>query len=329
MRNTRLAAVSLAVATALALAACSSSTDAPGVESGGSTDAPGAESGDGGAFVIGSTTWSRSFEFYQDVEAGMTAAAGDLAQIDFRDPNGDLAEQTANIEDFIASGVDLVTLVPLDSDAAAAEGKAVVDAGIPLITIDIAITEDIGQVAHIASDNFFGGQLAARKMVELLGDSGEVLVINNPAITSISDRSDGFVEELAKIAPAIKIVATQSGDSKRETAQAVAENLLQAYPNATGMFAANETMALGALQAVNAAGRADLMNIIGFDASSEGLEAIKAGSAFKATVAQNPYLMGQMAIQTALKVLAGETVEKYIPVPVELVDETNYADYMK
>jgi ABC-type sugar transport system substrate-binding protein len=282
------------------------------------------------AYKVGATTYSRSFEFYQDIEKGMKAEGGNKIVFDFRDPNGDLAAQTSQIEDFVAKKVDLVTIVPIDSTAAEAEARLVTGAHIPLITVDIAITKDVGQIAHVASDNHLGGELAAQKMSDLLGKKGEVLVIDNPAITSVVDREKGFAAKLAQIAPDVKIVASQSGESKREKAQAVAEDLLQAHPNVTGIFAVNDEMALGALQAVIAAGRQDKVSIIGFDASSEGVaEIAKGNSAFKATVAQDPVQIGKVVTQTALAVLKGEKVDKLIPVPVVLVDKSNYANYAK
>jgi ribose transport system substrate-binding protein len=281
-------------------------------------------------YKVGATTYSRSFEFYQDIEKGMKDAGGDKVVFDFRDPNGDLAAQTAQIEDFVSKKVDVVTIVPIDSTAAEAEGRLVTSAHIPLITVDIAITKDVGQVAHIASDNHQGGEIAAKKMADLLGGKGEVLVIDNPAIVSVVDREKGFTAKLAEIAPGVKVVASQSGESKREKAQAVAEDLLQAHPNAVGIFAVNDEMALGALQAVVAAGRQDKISIIGFDASSEGLKEIaKGNSAFKASVAQDPVQIGKIVTQTALAVLKGDKVDKLIPVPVVLVDQSNYANYLK
>jgi ribose transport system substrate-binding protein len=188
----------------------------------------------------------------------------------------------------------------------------------------------VGQVAHIASDNHEGGEIAAQEMAKLLGDKGEVAVIDNPAIVSVVDREKGFTAKLSQIASGIKVVASQSGDSKREKAQAVAEDLLQAHPGLTGIFAVNDEMALGALQAVVAAGRQDKISIIGFDASSEGVSEIaKGSSAFKASVAQDPVKIGEIVTQTALAVLKGEKVDKLIPVPVVLVDKSNVAKYLK
>jgi ribose transport system substrate-binding protein len=314
MKSTRVLAAVVA-AGALALTSCSGA---------------GTASSDGATFTVGASTYSRSFEFYQEIESGMTDGAGGRIDYQFQDPNGDLAAQTTQIENFVSKGVDLVTLVPIDSDAAEAEGRMVTDAGIPLITVDIAITKDVGQVAHIASDNHEGGALAAKKMSDLLGGKGSVFVISNPAIASVVDREKGFEDTLAQVAPGISVVASQSGDSKREQAQAVTEDLLQAHPDVTGIFAVNDEMALGALQAVVAAGRQDSVSIIGFDASSEGLaEIAKGNSAFKATVAQDPVQLGRIVSQTALAVLDHKPVDKVIPVPVTLVDASNVQDHVK
>lgn len=314
MKSTRVLAAVIATG-ALALSACAGGGSATAEKSG---------------FTVGSSTYSRSYEFYQEVEAGMGEGAAGKIDYDFQDPNGDLAAQTTQVENFVSRGVDLVTLVPVDSDAAEAESQMVTSAGIPLITVDIAVSKDVGQVAHIASDNHEGGALAAQKMSDLLGGTGSVFVISNPAITSVVDREKGFEEKLAEVAPGIQIVASQSGDSKREQAQAVAEDLLQAHPEVTGIFAVNDEMALGALQAVVAAGRQNSVSIIGFDASSEGVaEIAKGDSAFKASVAQDPVQMGRIVTSTALDVLNGKPVDKFIPVPVTLVDSSNYQNYAK
>lgn len=290
-----------------------------------------ADGGSNGAeYRVGSTTYSRSFEFYQDIEKGMEEGSDGRISYQFQDPNGELSEQTSQIENFIATGVDLVTMVPIDSDAAEAAGQMVTDAGIPLITVDIEISHDVGQVSHVASNNFGGGELAAEKMADFIGGSGEVVIINNPAITAVVDRAKGFEEKLAEIAPDIDVVANQSGDSEREKAQAVAEDLIQSHPDVKGIFAVNDEMALGALQAVVAAGLEDQVSIIGFDASSEGLnEVADESSPFKATIAQDPIELGRIVSETALAVLSGEEVDKVVEVPVVIVDSTNVGDYIE
>jgi ribose transport system substrate-binding protein len=316
--HVRIAAV--CAATTLAFSACGSSDDE-------SSSGAAAGGGSGDKPTIAMTTYSRSFEFYQDIEKGAQSEAQGKADLLLKDPNGDLAAQTANIEDFVSRNVDLVAVVPIDSAGAAAEGQMVTAAKIPLMTVDIAIADDVGQKTHIASDNIEGGKIAATKMAELLKGKGKVAIINNPAITSVVDREKGFKEEASKTA-GLEVVASQSGDSKREKAQAVAEDLLQKYPDLKGIFAVNDEMALGALQAVIAAGRDD-MSIIGFDASAEGLKEIKSGtSPFKASVAQDPVHMGEVVVETALQILNGESVPAAIPVPVTLVDAKNVDEHL-
>ena len=272
--------------------------------------------------VVGFSNWSRSFEFYVDLEKGMQEVAdAQGVKLITQDPNGDLAAQTKQVEDFITQGVDGIVLCPIDSNAAVTEAETINQAGIPLVTTDIAVAG--GDVAsHIASDNTLGGQLAAQFIGEQLGGTGKVALINNPTITSLIERETGFTDTMAQKYPDIEIVAVQSGESKREKGLSVMENILQSNPDVQGVFAVNDMMGLGALQAVQAAQRDDIV-IVGFDATEEAVKYIKEGSALKASVAQNPVELGKTTMETMIKVIAGEQVEKNIPVPVELVTAGN------
>lgn len=269
------------------------------------------------SFVVGASTWSRRFVFYREVEAGMKEAALKYGiKLLTVDPNGDLVQQTAQVEDFISQKVDLISLVPIDSKASVSEIQMANKAGIPVITSDIAATGGGNVVAHIASDNKFGGRLAGEYMAKLLHGKGKVVIINYPFITSVIEREEGFKEVIKKY-PGIEIVAVQSGDSKRDKAMSVMENLLQAHPDLDGVFTVNDMMGLGALQAVQAAGKN--VAIIGFDANDEAIDAMKKGTPYKASVAQKPRELGRLTIETAWKILNGEKVPASIPVPVELV----------
>ena len=259
--------------------------------------------------VVGFSNWSRSFEFYVDLEKGMQEVAdAQGVKLITQDPNGDLAAQTKQVEDFITQGVDGIVLCPIDSNAAVTEAETINQAGIPLVTTDIAVAGG-DAASHIASDNTLGG-------------TGKVALINNPTITSLIERETGFTDTMAQKYPDIEIVAVQSGESKREKGLSVMENILQSNPDVQGVFAVNDMMGLGALQAVQAAQRDDIV-IVGFDATEEAVKYIKEGSALKASVAQNPVELGKTTMETMLKVIAGEQVEKNIPVPVELVTAGN------
>ncbi|MEF9973973.1 MAG: substrate-binding domain-containing protein [Clostridia bacterium] len=277
--------------------------------------------------VIGFSNWSRAFEFYVDIEEGMQAAA-EAAGVDLIivDPSGDLNTQTEQLEDFVARGVDGIIMVPIDSAASASEVEMVNEANIPLITLDIECTGGGKVLSHIASDNHLGGVLAARFIGDYLGGKGQVAILDNNTITSLIDREKGFTETMATEYPAIDIVSIQSGESTREKGMEVTENWLINYPDLKAIFGTNDMMCLGAVQSIDAAG-ADVI-VVGFDATAEACTVIAEDGAMKASIAQQPKLLGQVGMETMMKILAGETVEYLTQADVVPVSKENVADYM-
>ena len=278
--------------------------------------------------TIGFSNWSRSFEFYVDMEVGMQEKADELGvELIIQDANGDLNEQTTQLEDFISRGVDGIIICPIDSEAAGAEVEMVNDANIPLATADIECTGGGEVVTHIASNNYLGGQLAARFIGDQLGGKGTVAVIDNPTITPLIDRENGFLETIEKEYPDIEVVAVQSGESTREKGMEVAENILEKYPDLGGIFGTNDMMALGALQAVEAQNKDTI--IVGFDASEEALTAIQNDSPMKASIAQQPKELGAQVLELLVKHINGEEVESKVEVEVIAVSSENVEEYIK
>jgi ribose transport system substrate-binding protein len=287
-----------------------------------------ANNGDEKQLVIGFTNWSRSFAFYVDLEKGLQEVADrENVKLITQDPNGDLMKQQQHLENYITQKVDGVIMIPIDSNASLPSAQAVMDKGIPIVTADIALQGSDEIKSHIASDNKLGGQLAAEYIGKVLDGKGKVAVINNPTITSVIERSDGFTETIEAKFPDIEIVAVQNGESKREKALSLTENFLQSHPDLDAIFSVNDMMALGALQAVNAA-KKDNVTIVGFDATDEALQAIVDGSRM-ASVAQQPIEIGKFALEALLKVIRGEQVEANIPVPVAIVNSDNVSEYLK
>ena len=280
-----------------------------------------------GKTVIGFSNWSRAFEFYVDIEEGMQAAA-DAAGVELiiQDPNGDLNTQTEQLEDFIARGVDGIIIVPIDSTASASEVEMVNEAGIPLITLDIACTGGGEVLSHIASDNYLGGVLAARFIGGELDGKGQVAVLDNNTITALIERENGFVDTIKAEFPEIEIVSMQSGESTREKGMEVTENWLLNYPDLKAIFGTNDMMGLGAVQAIESSG-ADVF-VVGFDATGEACANISEGGAMRASIAQQPKLLGQVGMEIILKVLNGETVEPLVEAEVVPVTAENVADYL-
>jgi ribose transport system substrate-binding protein len=160
-------------------------------------------------------------------------------------------------------------------------------------------------------------------MARLLNGKGEVAILDQPIIQSTIDRVRGFLEEIAKH-PEIRVVARPNGDGVRDKAMKAAEDLLQGFPSLAGIFGINDDSALGALAAIEAAGRRNIV-IVGFDGIPEARQAILRGSALKADVVQYPAEIGRITIETIARHLAGRQVPRNIPVKVGIVDSSNAA----
>ncbi|WP_208103256.1 substrate-binding domain-containing protein [Rubellimicrobium sp. CFH 75288] len=195
--------------------------------------------------------------------------------------------------------------------------------GIPVVdldgNLDPAVTAEAGvEIAFsIGSDNVAAGAQAAEWLVGQLGEdaTGPVLVIEGLAgnITG-QRRAQGFADRLAELAPGLEIVARLPGDWDRGRAANITNDTLTAHPDLVAIFAANDGMALGAVETVFAAGKQDQVTVIGVDGNSDAVRSIRDGR-LDASVAQLPYLVGKQAVENAARVVAGEEVEDFIYVP--------------
>ena len=315
-RRPRLRALVLLVVLALVAAACGGSEDTTTTSEGGA--AP-------GAVTIGFAISSFDNDFFVSLKDGVEkAAAAAGATVTISDAGGDAATQASQVEDFITQGVDLIMVNPVDSDAIVPSVEAANAAGIPVIAVDRGATG--GEVASfVASDNVLGGTMAGEYLFELMGGAGEVLELQGIIGTSAAQaRGEGFQIALDEAAGVTR-VAQQTANFARDEGLTVTENLLQANPDAAGLFAHNDDMALGAVEAAAAAGR-DLI-IVGFDAAPDALQAVADGT-MAGTIAQQPVLMGELAVATALEVIAGGTVAPSIGVPVALVTPDNVNEFL-
>ncbi len=269
--------------------------------------------------VIGLALSTLNNPFFVDLRDGAQEAADELGvELIVVDAQDDPATQAASIEDLIQRGVDALIINPTDSDAIVPSVEAANQAGIPVFTVDRAANG--GEiVSHIASDNVAGGRMAAEFLCDALGGQGKVVELEGiPGTSAARDRGKGFNEYMAENCPGVEIVARQTANFNRAEGLTVFENILQAQPEIDGVFAHNDEMVLGAIQAAEAAGRADEIVFVGFDAIDDAVQAVKEGK-LAATVAQQPREMGRLAVETAVKSLQGEEVPEYIPVPLALV----------
>ena len=256
--------------------------------------------------------------FFVTLKEGAEEKAAELGvKLIVVDSQDDPAREATNIEDLIQKQVDALLINPTDADAVVPSVKKANDAGIPVFTIDRGAAGG-NIVSHIASDNVAGGKMAGQYLVKILGGKGKVVELEGIAGTSAArDRGKGFNEVVAAN-PDVEVVARQTANFNRAEGLSVFENILQAHPEIDGVFAHNDEMILGAIQAAEAAGRDDKILFVGFDAVDDAVRAVKEKK-LAATVAQQPSQMGILGVQFATDYLNGKTVEKYIPVPLALV----------
>lgn len=265
--------------------------------------------------TIGLVVSTLNNPFFVDLQAGAQAKADELGlTLVTLDSQDDSATEMSNVEDLISQGVSVIMINPADSDAVGNAVAAANKAGIPVITLDRgANSGDV--VTHIASDNVAGGVLAGEYIVELLGGKGNVVELEGiPGASAARDRGQGFNDAIA--GTEIKVVAKQTANFDRAEGLSVMENILQAQPEINAVFAHNDEMALGALEAIKASGRD--IKVVGFDATADAVAAVQAGT-MAATVQQLPKDIGSMGVDAANKIIKGEAVEASIPVALQLV----------
>ncbi|MBF7095573.1 ribose ABC transporter substrate-binding protein RbsB [Alkalibacter mobilis] len=279
------------------------------------------DNGDGNgedtAKKIGLVVSTLNNPFFVDLRDGAQAKATELgAELIILDSQDDAATELSNVEDLITQGVDLIMINPTDSDAVGSAVAAANGAGIPVVTLDRSANS--GEVeAHIASDNVAGGKMAGDFIVAQLGGTGKVVELEGiPGASAARERGEGFNSALE--GTEIEVVAKQTANFDRAEGLSVMENILQAQAEIDAVFAHNDEMALGALEAIKASGREIL--VVGFDATEDAVTSVQAGE-MAATVQQLPKEIGGMGVDTAMKILAGESVDEYIPVELQLVTE--------
>jgi len=268
-------------------------------------------------------------DYWKTVGAGVEAAMKTDPTItaSFLGPNAetDIEDQIRIIESQISAKVDALAVAPSQADQVQPTLEKAVAAGIPVILIDTDIPGFTNKTAFVGTDNKLGGQLGGEFIVKALQSGDEVAIIRGAAGDPVHNlREDGAKEAME--AAGLTVVDVQPANSDRAMGQTVAENLLTANPNLKGIFATNDEMALGALNAAQAAGRT--LVIVGFDATNDALMSIKEGG-LAGSIAQFPTKIGELGTLTAAKVARGEAVEAFVNTGVEVVSKDNVDQFMQ
>lgn len=265
---------------------------------------------------IGMVISTQNNPFFVSMKEGAEKKAKELGyELVVLDSSNDAAKERSNVEDLVQKGVAALIINPTDSDAVVNAVGVANTAKIPVLTVDRKSNGgDI--VSHIASDNVKGGEMAAKFILDKLNGKANIVELQGiPGASATRDRGQGFHKGVDG-KDGVKVVASQAADFDRQKGLNVMENIIQATPNFDAIFAHNDEMALGAAKALKAANKKAI--IVGFDGNDDAKKAVESGD-MSATIAQQPGLMGSMAVENAVKVIKGETVAKEIPVDLQLI----------
>lgn len=276
--------------------------------------------------TVGLVVMSKNSDYWMVVKDGAQKAVDDIGgTLIFDGPadNNDIQGQVAIMENLITSKIDAILLTPLDSDALVAPVEKAMAAGIPVVVIDSGVNTD-KYVTFIATDNVSCGRVAMSKLVELIGGEGEVAIVNALAGIPSDDARGQGGEEIVKENPKVTLL-THQHLLDQAAAMAATENILIGNPNIKGVFATYNRGTLGAAGAIANRGQAGKVKLVGVDGDIDEIEYLKEG-VIDALVVQQPYEMGRMGVEMAVKAINGEDVPKSVTPDVVVATRENMND---
>lgn len=265
-------------------------------------------------------------EFWKAVHAGAVKAGQELGvEIFWKGPQkeDDRAQQITVVEDFISRRVDGIVLAPLDDRALMRPVDEAMREGIPVVIMDSNLQGD-NYISFVATDNYQGGVLAARRLAEVLGGKGKIFLIRYlEGSASTTFREQGFLETITREYPGIELlVKDQFAGTTTESAYQLTENLLSRYPQVEGIFAPNESSTFGALRALQHFGLAGKVKLVGFDSSVKLIQALE-NNEIQGLALQDPMKMGYLSVKVLLDHIQGRPVEKRIDTGVTMATPEN------
>jgi len=276
--------------------------------------------------VIVSTLNNPWFVFLAQTAAAQAKSLGYEAKI--FDSQNNTATETDNFENAIASGYQAILFNPTDANGSVVNVNKAKAAGVPVFCMDREVNSVTGPTSQILSDSYSGCVDLGKYFVQQMRKKGKyVEILGIVADNNTWNRSKGF-HSVVDNYPGLQMVAQQSADFDRNKGMEVMESILQAHPDIDGVFCGNDAMAMGAYQALAAAGKASKVKVIGFDGAEDAIQGIKDGK-ITATCMQFPKVMAQTAANYADDYFKGKRdFPKKIQVGVEMVTGKNINDYI-
>ena len=321
-------ALLLALVMSLSLVACGGGDDATTDDT--TDDATNEETGgETTNYKISVVLKTLSSEYWGYVKAGCDAAAAELGvEVSVVGPGAesDIEGQVAQIEQQIGAGCDAIICAPNDAGAAANALQAALDQGIPVLSVDTDVGIE-GQTTFVGTSNVDAAYEGGKWAIGQAGDGAKAVIIYGQEGDNTSNmRREGYQKACDEAG--VKVLAALSGQNTTDGATKTMEDMLSAHPGEIDIVLChNDDTAIGAMNACKNAGVSDVI-IVGFDGNASAVDLILAGDLIKATVAQQPYEMGYQAVEAAVEVLNGGTVESVINAPVEVVTAENGQAYL-
>lgn len=275
--------------------------------------------------VIGMASNSFADKWQTYLNDAVQAKCDELGvEVVFSDGKADPATQLANVENFIVQGVDAILIVMVDPSGPTPFINAAKEAGIPLIAVNRKFD---GAEVFVGSDDINAGKMQMEFVAEALGNTGNIAILEGASgQNSAVKRTEGNVM-VADTFDGIQIIRQDTGKWDRAKGMEIAENWLQSGDQIDAILANNDEMAIGAIRALEAIGKTDDVIVAGVDGTIDALEYVKAGT-LAMTVFQSPFGQGGTGVESALKLIAGESVASYVDVPFEKVTPENVDKYI-
>ena len=270
-------------------------------------------------------------EYWVNTKKGAEAGVrGTNAEVVTQSANADteIAEQIDIVENLLAQEVDALAIAPSSSDLL----KPVLEeaaAEIPVVLVDSDIPDWKPKTAYVGTENFDGAKKAGKYIAEQMPDGGTLAIIAGIPGSEIGiERVDGVKAGLKEAKSKVEVVKEVPGNFDREQAVGAMEDILQTDPDVDAVFAANDQMALGAIESIGARKKTDQIMLVGFDGALEATQQIIAGQ-MQATIAQDPYDMGRIGVELALKKVQGEKVPRKVNTGARLITPDNAEKYFE
>ena len=264
--------------------------------------------------------------FWKTIHAGALKASKETGvDVIWQGPlkEDDRQQQIQVVQNFISRGVDAIVLAPLDDRALVPGVNAAVKRGIPVIVIDSGLNADTYS-SFVATDNYKGGVLCAKRLAEVMGGKGKVIMLRYAeGSASTMKREQGFLDSVKEYGPGFELLSTsQHSGATIEKAFQAAQNLLNRFGDVEGVFCPNESSAQGMLRALQTSGRAGKVKFVGFDCNDTLIKGLENGE-IHGLAQQNPFKMGYLGVKKAVDVLDGKSVEKRIDTGVVMLTLDN------